>query len=203
MSRRATSEEGVRSMAKKNIGTNVFVYPMPVVLVGTLVDDRPNFMAVGWISRVNYQPPLLGICIAKTHHTTRGIQDTGTFSVNTPHRKMVEVTDYCGLVSGKTIDKSKIFEVFYGELTNAPMIVDCPLNIECRVTQTVELPTNNLFIAEIAAGYAEERYLTDDIPDIRKMEPFVLSMPDNGYWAVGEKVAKAWKAGKKLKRRGV
>jgi flavin reductase (DIM6/NTAB) family NADH-FMN oxidoreductase RutF len=187
-------------MPKMNIGTQTFLYPMPVVLVGTLVNDKVNFMTVGWVSRLNYQPPLIAIAINKAHHTPRGIQETGAFSINIPSTDMVEITDYCGLVSGKTTDKSGLFEVFYGELSVAPMIARCPLTMECKLVQTVDLSSNHLFLGEIVASYSEDRFLTDGKPDVKKMDPLVLTMPDNGYWAVGEYVAKAWSIGKERKQ---
>lgn len=186
-------------MSKINIGKNAFLYPMPIVLVGTRVEAKVNFMAVAWTSRVNYKPPMIAVCINKAHYTASGIKETGEFSVNIPSKNMVERTDYCGIVSGKTIDKSHLFEVFYGELQAAPMIMDCPLNMECKLAQTVDLPSNYLFVGEIAAAHSEDRFMTDGQPDIKKIDPIVLTMPDNNYWTVGEQVAKAWSIGKKLK----
>jgi flavin reductase (DIM6/NTAB) family NADH-FMN oxidoreductase RutF len=84
---------------------------------------------------------------------------------------MVKATDYCGLVSGKTIDKSQVFEMFYGELQTAPMIAAYPLSIECKLVDTIDLPTNIFFIGEIIASYTEEQYLTDGKLDIKKMNP--------------------------------
>jgi flavin reductase (DIM6/NTAB) family NADH-FMN oxidoreductase RutF len=127
---------------KINIGNNVFVYPMPVTLVGTQVEGRVNFMTVGWISRVNANPPYIGIGINKNHYTARGILENKGFSVNFPSADMVKKTDYCGIVSGRKEDKSKLFEVFYGKFETAPMIKECPLNLECGLVETMEFPTN-------------------------------------------------------------
>jgi flavin reductase (DIM6/NTAB) family NADH-FMN oxidoreductase RutF len=144
---------------------------------------------------------MLGICVSRNNASNKAILDTCEFSVNLPTVDMVEVTDYTGLVSGKRVDKSGLFEVFYGELKSAPMISDCPITIECKVTQTVELPTNSFFIAEIVNIYSEEKYLADGKPDIKKINPFVLTMPDNNFWAIGEPVGKAWNAGKAVRKR--
>ncbi|MFX1466052.1 MAG: flavin reductase family protein [Promethearchaeota archaeon] len=189
-------------MEKVNIGTTAFVYPMPMTLVGSNVGGQPNFMAVAWVNRCNHKPPLLVCGLNKRHYTPEGIRENETFSVNIPTVEMLEETDYCGLVSGRKTDKSKLFEVFYGELKTAPMIKQCPLNIECKLFDIHELPTNNLYIGEIVAAYTEEKYLTDDgkHPDIKKINPFVLTMPDNSFWNVGEYLGKAWDIGKKLKK---
>ena len=187
-------------MKKIEIGNNVFLVPMPMVLVGTLVEGRANFMAVAWISRVNFQPPMMAVCINKAHHTAKGIPDCGAFSVNIPSKSMMAATDYCGLVSGRKTDKSGLFELFHGSLPGAPMIAECPLTMACRLSQTVELPSNFLFIGEIEGAWCEERFMTDGRPDLRKIDPFVLSMPDNQYWSVGESLGRAWSVGKSWKK---
>ena len=186
-------------MKKINIDANTYVYPNPVTLVGVEVEGKANFMALGWISRVNSKPPLLGIGVNRAHYTAKGIQETKTFSINYLNAEMVEVADYCGIVSGKKVDKASLFEIFYGFLKTAPMISESTLCMECKLIETVELPTNYFFIGEIIASYTEEKYLTDGKPDIKKMNPLLLTMPDNSYWTVGEHVGKAWSIGKKRK----
>jgi flavin reductase (DIM6/NTAB) family NADH-FMN oxidoreductase RutF len=183
-------------MEKIKLDKNAFLYPMPMVLVGAVVEGRANFMAVGWVSRVNFNPPLMAVALGKSHYTNAGIHRNKAFSVNIPGIAFMEKVDYCGIVSGEKTDKSKIFDVFYGELPDAPMIRECPISLECRLIDTVDLPTNSLFIGEIIGAYSEERYLTEGKPDIRKISPFTLTMPDNNYWKVGENAGKAWSVGK-------
>src|SRR5659263_71524 len=89
----------------------------------------------------------------------------------------IVTTDYCGLVSGKTTDKSQVFETFYGELKTAPMVKECSLSLECKLIDRIDLPTNIFFIGEIIASYTDEKYLTDGKLDIKKMNPLLLSMP--------------------------
>ena len=132
-----------------------FFIPMPVVLVGTQVTGKANFMTVGWCSRANANPPIISCGINKVHFTPEGIRENRTFSVNIPSLSLLEKTDYCGLVSGANTDKSKVFEVFYGTLKTAPMISECPLTMECRLVQAIDLPTNTLFIGEIVGAFAD------------------------------------------------
>ncbi|MGZ7108934.1 MAG: flavin reductase family protein, partial [Methanobacterium sp.] len=117
-----------------------------------------------------------------------------------PSTEMIEETDYCGLVSGRREDKSKLFNVYYGQLKTAPMIEECPLSLECKLHDIYEMQANHLFIAEIIGTYTEEEYLTDGKPDIKKISPIVLTMPDNNYWNIGENIGKAWKIGRNLKK---
>ncbi len=189
-------------MEKVKISKNAFVYPMPMVLVGAMIENRANFMAVAWITRVNLKPPLIAIGLGN-NYTNIGIQEQKAFSINVPDLDLIEQVDYCGLVSGKDHDKSELFDIFYGELANAPMIQQCPVCMECTLVNTVEMPTNTLFIGEIVGAYSEERYLTRAKPDIKKINPFSLTMPDHIYWTVGENAGKAWGIGKKLKKKGV
>jgi len=178
---------------------NLFCLPWAQTILGTHLQGKPNFMALDWLTRVNFKPAMLGICVNKANASHDAIVGSGEFSINLPAEDMMAITDYTGLVSGKRVDKSGLFQVFYGELSAAPMIADCPLTIECRLAQTVALPTNSFFIADILNIYIEERYLTDGIPDMKKIRPFLLTMPDNRFWSVGECIGKAWDAGKKLR----
>jgi flavin reductase (DIM6/NTAB) family NADH-FMN oxidoreductase RutF len=187
-------------MKKVAIGANTFVFPMPVTLLGTMVNGRANFMALGWLSRVNANPPLLGVGVGKHHYTVKGIAEAEAFSINYPDAAMMEITDYCGIVSGDKVDKAGLFDVFYGELKNAPMIKQCPLCLECRVVEKHEYATNTWFVGEIIGAYANEHCLKDSKPDIKKMNPLLLTMPDNTYWTVGDYAGKAWSTGKDYKK---
>jgi flavin reductase (DIM6/NTAB) family NADH-FMN oxidoreductase RutF len=188
-------------MTKVSIGNNVFVYPMPVTLLGSTVAKKPNFMTLGWVSRVNANPPLIGCGVGNHHYTPQGIMENKTFSINFPSADMAVITDHCGLVSGKNDDKAALFDIFYGELKTAPMIRECPLSLECRLMNSVKNATNTFYIGEIIASYCDEKCLTDGKPDIKKMNPLLLTMPDNRYWTVGEYAGDAWSIGKKLKKR--
>ena len=186
-------------MDKINLGSSIPAYPMPVSLVGAHVDGKPNFLAVAWFTMISYKPPRIAIALGKGHHTNPGIKENQSFSVSLPSEDMVEVTDYCGIVSGKKTDKSEIFDLFYGELKTAPMIKDCPLSMECKLVEIVESSLNEIFIGEIMGTYTEERFLTDGKLDFRKMKPLILSQPDTSYWSLGEPVARAWNIGKRYK----
>jgi flavin reductase (DIM6/NTAB) family NADH-FMN oxidoreductase RutF len=187
-------------MSKVNVAPALFIPLMPVSLVGAQLDGRANFMTVAWVSRVNFDPPMLAVAIGGGHHTPRGIQENRTFSVCIPNTDLLEKTDYCGIVSGARVDKTGLFEVFYGDLETAPLIAECPLCVECALARVVDLPSNQLFIGNIAVVHADESILTDGKPDPIKLDPLVLTMPDNHYRKLGEVAGKAWQAGKALKK---
>jgi len=138
---------------KIKIDKNLFCLPWTQALLGTHLNGKVNFMALDWMTRVNYDPVMFGICVNKRNASNAAVKDTGEFSINVPTVDMVAVTDYCGIVSGSKTDKSDLFEVFYGELKAAPLIEICPINIECKLTQTIELPTNTFFIGEVLNIY--------------------------------------------------
>jgi flavin reductase (DIM6/NTAB) family NADH-FMN oxidoreductase RutF len=189
-------------MEKRRIGAKTFLYPMPVVLVGASVKGKPNYITIAYCGIARHSPPMISIACGRRHYTTVGIEENGTFSVNIPSEEMVEVTDYIGTYSGKSVDKSGLFETFYGVLKTAPMIKECPLNLECRVVQAVEIGgIKDIYIGEIVETYIEEKYLTDNLPDIKKMKPFVFSMHDNNYWKIGEHLGRAWSVGREFKRK--
>ena len=179
---------------------SAFLYPMPMVLVGSVVEGRANFMAVGWGLRVNFKPPLFAIALGP-HHTNKGIDENREFSINIPDGSLIEKTDYCGLVSGSKTDKSELFNVFYGESDKVPLIEECPVCMSCSVYDAVKLPSNTLYIGEPKEVFTQEKYMTDNQLDIKKINPFTLTMPDNHYWSVGENLGKAWNIGKNLKKK--
>ena len=186
-------------MEKINLGSTIPAYPMPVCLVGAHVDGKPNFMTVAWFTMAGHKPPRIALTLGKGHFSNSGIKENKAFSVCLPSEDMVEVTDYCGIVSGKKTDKSEIFDLFYGELKTAPLIRDCPLSLECKLVEIVESGLNEIFIGEIMGTYTEERFLTDGKLDFRKMRPLILSHADTSYWRLGQPVAKAWSIGKRYK----
>ncbi len=185
-------------MVKKNIGKRFDVYPMPVVIVGTVADDKPNFMTVAWITKLSADPPIVGISVGASQHSAKGIQQTRQFSVNFPSVDEAELADYCGLVHGYKEDKSTHIDIFRGALEAAPMVRQCPLNLECHLQQTVELGKQYFFIGEVANVYASERILADNKVDLEKFRPFVLTMPSNVYWLLGDQVGEAWSMGRRL-----
>lgn len=187
-------------MNKIKLGSKPMIYPMPVTLVGADVAGKPNFMTIAFIGVVNMNPAMVAMGANPSHFTTRGIVENRTFSINLPSKKMLEVTDYVGLFSGKTHDKSQLFTIFRGETKTAPMIEECPVNLECRLVEKLSLGgTDDLFIGEIVQTYCEEEFMTNGKPDVEKMGSFVFTMDDNRYFSLGKPIGKAWSDGKNFK----
>lgn len=139
---------------KIELGAQNCLYPMPTTLVGATVEGGPNFITIAHVGIMDLGSVSPGM--AKAHYTNAGIKENGTFSINLPSADMVKETDYCGLVSGKHVDKAQLFHVFYGNLKTAPMIAECPISTECRHIKVVDFPKHDVFIGEIVTTYAED-----------------------------------------------
>jgi flavin reductase (DIM6/NTAB) family NADH-FMN oxidoreductase RutF len=189
-------------MAKKTFGPQTWLYPEPAVLVGSNVDGKPTFMAVAWAGIACGTPPMISVALRHVRHTLKGVRKNMTFSVNIPSIDLVKETDYCGLVSGAKTDKVKDckFRVFYGTLGNAPLIEQCPVNIECEVQQVINLGSHALVIGKIVETHLSEDCLTEGQPDVSKIKPLIYNpRPATGYYAVGKSVAAAFSVGKQIK----
>jgi flavin reductase (DIM6/NTAB) family NADH-FMN oxidoreductase RutF len=182
---------------KTEMGAKNCLYPLPTTLVGALVNGKPNYVTIAHVGIM--EPGSVSLGMNKTHYTNAGIKANGTFSVNIPSVKMVKETDYCGLFSGKTVDKSDLFKTFYGKLKSAPMIEECLINMECELIRTVDFPSHDVFVGKIVATYCDEAVLTDGVVDFGKVQPVLFVMNDRSYWKLGNKFAKAWNVGKELK----
>ena len=191
-------------MTKITMGPSTQIYPMPALLVGANVDDQPNFMTVAWGGIANGEPPMISVAIRPSRHTRRGISQNSTFSVNIPSVDLIRETDYCGIISGAKVNKAEAcqFSVFYGKLGTAPLIEQCPINLECRVVQTLKLGSHSLFIGRIEETHISESCLTDGKLDINKINPLVyMGEPGRQYQALGEVLGKAFRIGQEIKRK--
>ncbi len=188
-------------MGKVQMGPQTLVYPMPTLLVGANVDGKANFMTVAWAGIANSEPPMISVAIRHQRHTLRGVIQNMTFSVNVPSTDLVKETDYCGMASGHKADKATIcgFKVFYGDLSNAPLIEQCPVNLECEVVHILNLGSHALVVGKIKQTHVSETCLTDGKPDVSKVRPFAYTpMPAAQYHALGDVIAKAFSAGREL-----
>ena len=181
-------------MAKRKMGPQHFLNPKPVVLIGTIVDQKPNFLTVSWIGSASADPPAIAVAIGNVRYSLKGIRQHRTFSVNLPSVDMVAAADFCGSVSGATVDKIKAcnFSAFSGSLTSAPMIEQCPINMECEVLQFVEVGDHTLIIGRIRETYVTEDCLESGFPDVGKIRPLCFcatGSASSGYYSLGDFVS--------------
>jgi len=190
-------------MSKILMGPQTLIYPMPTILVGANVDDKPNFMTVAWCGIANGEPPMISVAIRHQRYTLRGIRQNLTFSVNIPSVDLVKEVDYCGLTSGSKVNKVEAcrFKVFYGKLNSAPLIEQCSVNLECKVVHILDLGSHSLIVGRVEETHVSESCLTNGKPDVNKIRPFIFTTePASQYQAFGEVIAKAFSIGHKKMR---
>ncbi|MEI6876638.1 MAG: flavin reductase family protein [Spirochaetota bacterium] len=182
---------------RKKLGKKNLMYPMPVMIVGALVDGKPNFCNIAHVGILNASPPhLISLGMNKAHWTNRGIRETGTLGLSIMSRSSLVDVDYVGLVSGAKVDKAEVFEVVYGELGTAPLVANAPLAMECRLKDVYDIGTHDVFIVEIVEAWADEEVLTNGKPDLEKVDPILFDMSGPWYWSIGERIGKPWSEGK-------
>lgn len=184
---------------KVKLGAVPLVYPIPIVLAGANVRGRPNYATLGDCGVMGINPPLVYVSLGQGHHTTQGILENGTFSVNVPSTEMLAVTDYCGIVSGRDVDKSALFSVFYGELDTAPMIEKCPVNLECRVVHEFSIEHRQIFVGRVVQAYVDEAFVVEQegrrrIADMTKLDPIIYGL-DNQYYRIGNPIGTGYNEG--------
>jgi len=183
------------------IGPVNALYPMPTTLVGAMVRGKPNFLAVAHVGILNHgTPQYLSVGLAKIHYTNGGIHENRAFSICLPSEELMAATDYCGIVTGRKTDKSSLFDVFYGELRTAPMIRECPVNMELRLHDALDFTTHDVFVGELVQTYAADGVMVDGKIDMGRVRPLLFDMAGKKYWSLGPAAGACWHAGKALKR---
>ncbi|MFW9845216.1 MAG: flavin reductase family protein [Candidatus Thorarchaeota archaeon] len=177
----------VQSYGKQELRGNL-LNPLPVALIGAQVNGKPNFLVIGYIAPFNFGKHIF-FSLYKKRYTRIGIHEQGTFSVNIPSVEIMSETQICGSKSGRDFDKSSLFEVFYGKTKTAPMIRECAINMECRVTEVLDYDPNEGIIGEVIGSYVNPNCLTDGKLDLRKLKAFVWATGgDFNYYSVGERI---------------
>ncbi len=177
-------------MAKIQKHPSTALFPVPVVLV-TCSDDggKANIITLAWAGNVCSDPPQIGISIRPARYSHRIVKERREFVVNIPPAHLVKEVDYCGTVSGRNVDKFKEtgFTPLKASQVKAPLIKECPVNIECKVKQSVNLGTHDLFIGEVVAVHVDEEVLDEEgKTDIAKANP--ISYNQKEYWTLKEKI---------------
>lgn len=139
------------------------LYPLPAVMVSAAdLQGEANILTVAWIGTVCSDPAMLYISVRPERYSYHMLKETGEFVVNLTTEKLAYAADWCGVRSGRDVDKWKELNLTKGKaekLDHAPVILESPVNIECRVTEVKELGTHHMFLAEVMAVQVDERYM--------------------------------------------
>lgn len=185
-------------MKKKNIGKVFALYPTPDTIIGTEVDGKVNWINIAHLGIIGMDKILLSM--HKSHYSNKGIKENKTASVNLISNDMISKADYVGMVSGKKVDKSKVFEFYNGNLKAAPLIKDSPISMECKLIDNYETKDEDNFILEVVNTYVNEDVLDNSGKiDYEKAKPVLFEMPTKSYMEIGKKVGKCWNDGKDYK----
>lgn len=164
-------------MSKKEFSPKPILMPLPAVMVSCSAEGyKPNIITISWIGIVNSEPPMLSISVTPQRFSYNIIKKSGEFVVNLTSEKNLEVVDFCGTKSGCDYDKFETLNLtpIKASKISAPLIKECPINLECKIRQSSILGTHEMFVAEIVAMHIDEEYLDDrGRPDIDKLKPLV------------------------------
>ena len=148
---------------KRSFKPGTLLSPVPAVMVSCGEGENKNIITIGWTGIINSDPPITYISVRKSRHSHHIIEETGEFVINLTTEKLAYATDYCGVKSGRDVDKFKELNLTpeTGEKVRCPMITQCPVNLECRVMEVKSYPTHDMFIAEIVAVHADDEIIDE------------------------------------------
>lgn len=165
--------------------------PVPAVLVSCGDMENSNVFTVAWTGIINSTPAKTYISVRKERFSHPIIKETGEFVLNLTTRDLVRAADFCGVKSGRNTDKFKIMELSKQEANEVkcPIIGESPVNIECRVTDVIELGTHDMFIADILCVDVSEN-LVDNVGRLELDKADLIAYAHGEYFALGEKLGK-------------
>lgn len=168
------------------------LYPVPAVMVSCKRQgEKPNIITVAWAGTICTNPPMVSISVRPERYSYDIIRETGEFVINLTNEDLVYAADFCGVRSGKDIDKFKEMNLTPVDMehVNAPGIGESPVNIECKVTEIKELGSHHMFLAEVAGVSVDEKYMNETGKFSLNLSRLV-SYSHGEYFALGEKIGK-------------
>jgi len=186
-------------MTKRQLGPCVTFFPQPTTLVSSVdAEGRPNVMTASWVSVVSKTPPTIAVALNRERLTYAQIRATGCFVVNQVPATLAVAADYCGIRSGRALDKLARAGLTPAPArqVDAPLIEECPLNLECRYLQELELGEYRLVLGEIVEVHAcEEAFAHRTTGDVEAFDPLVYLGGIREYWSLGERKGVAYRDG--------
>ena len=181
------------------------LYPLPAVMVS--VGSSPenyNIITIAWTGTICSDPPMCYISVRKGRHSYGVLRETGEFVINLTTKDLAFATDWCGVRSGRKYDKFKLMNLTPGKASviSAPIIEESPVNIECRVTQIIELGTHDMFMAEVVNVKADEKYIDPTTGAFSLIASKPICYSHGHYFEVGKAIGKFGYSVEKKKRKG-
>ncbi len=155
------------------------LYPLPVVMVSVAdKEGNHNIITIAWAGTICSNPPMVSISVRPERHSYTMLKETGEFVINLTTKDLVYATDYCGVKSGRDIDKFKEMNLtaLPGDKVKAPLIAESPVNLECKVTEVIPLGSHDMFLAEVVAVHVDDKYMDEKGKfHLEQAEPIVYS----------------------------
>lgn len=177
-------------MAKQSWRPGNMLYPVPAVLVSCRdKEGKDNVFTVAWVGTICSSPAMLSISVRKQRYSHHMIKETGEFVVNLTTKELLKATDYCGVKSGREEDKFAAMNLTKGpaEKVNAPIIMESPVNIECKVQQILELGSHDMMIAEVVNVQVSDTYL-DEKGTFHLSDANLITYSHGEYYELGQKL---------------
>ena len=168
---------------------STMLYPLPVVMVTCQAGGKSNIITLAWTGTICSDPPMLSISVRPERHSHGMLRESREFVVNVPSEEQAFATDYCGVVSGRDTDKFAAAKLTPApaSVVGAPLIAECPLHLECKITETRELGSHTMFLAEVVAVQAAKSLL--DRNDRLALEKAGMLVYVHGhYYALGKEL---------------
>lgn len=181
------------------------LYPLPVVMVSMADrDGKFNIITIAWAGTVCTNPPMVSISVRPERYSYPILKETGEFVINLTTRELAFATDYCGVKSGRDVDKFQELNLtpLKADRVKAPLIAESPVNIECRVNQIMPLGSHHMFLADVVAVHADEKYMDENHKfHLEQAEPIVYS--HGAYLSCGEQLGTfGYSVKKNVKKKG-
>lgn len=174
-------------MAKQTWKGGNMLYPLPVVMVSMADEEgKTNIITVAWAGTICTNPPMLSISVRPERYSYDILKRTGEFVVNLTTEELTYATDYCGVKSGRDVDKFREMNLHVEKASQvqAPLIAESPVNIECKVRKIEELGSHHMFLADVVAVNVDEAYLNEKNKlELEKSKPIIYSHGE--YYGLG------------------
>lgn len=188
MSRNSSKKPEIE-YGRKTLKAGALIAPLPAAMVSCGTLEKPNVLTIAWTGIVNTRPPMTYISVRPERYSYGIIKESGEFVINLTTSKMVRETDFCGVKSGKDIDKLKKCGLHAEQSckVSAPTVSESPLSLECRVKEIKQLGSHDMFIAEILAVNVDGRYI-DSKGKINLNQAGLMAYAHGEYFALGRKL---------------
>lgn len=176
-------------MGRKILNPGTLLSPLPAVMVSCGTLEKANILTVAWTGIINTKPPMTYISVRPSRHSYGIIKESGEFVINLTTSKLVREADFCGVKSGRDMDKAAKcgLHLEAAGTVSAPVITESPLSLECKVVEIKPLGTHDMFIAEITAVNADERYI-DSKGKINLQQAGLMAYSHGEYFSLGRKL---------------